>query len=67
MYLMATHEIRNSNWIEFSGIRSPLRVAGVDNISDVLTKSLAAPIIAKLRPGLTGYEQLPPPPPRPRD
>ena len=46
---------------------TPLRVAGVDNISDVLTKSLAAPIIAKLRPGLTGYEQLPPPPPRPRE
>ena len=43
-------------------------IAGVDNICDVLTKSLAAPIIiAKLRPGLTGYEQLPPPPPRPRD
>ena len=50
-----------------AGETSPLRVAGVDNISDVLTKSLAAPIIAKLRPGLTGYEQLPPPPPRPRD
>ena len=50
-----------------AGDTSPLRVAGVDNISDVLTKSLAAPIIAKLRPGLTGYEPLQPPPPRPRD
>ena len=47
-----------------AGDTSPLRVAGVDNISDVLTKSLAAPIIAKLRPGLTGYEPLQPPPPR---
>lgn len=50
-----------------AGDTSPLRVAGVDNISDVLTKSLAAPVIARLRPGLTGYASLPSPPPRPRD
>ena len=50
-----------------AGDTSPLRVAGVDNIADVLTKSLAAPVIARLRPGLTGYASLPSPPPRPRD
>ena len=50
-----------------SGDIQPLRVATTDNYSDLLTKCLAGPQIEKLRPGLTGYEALPPPPAAPRD
>ena len=50
-----------------SGDIQPLRVATENNYSDLLTKCLAGPQLEKLRPGLTGYEQLPQPPAAPRD
>jgi len=48
------------------GITCPRRVDTHSNISDILTKSVARPIITLLRPLLTGYGGLleePPPPP----
>jgi len=46
----------------------PRRVDTTDNISDVLTKSVARPIHDRLVPTLTGYgEKLPVPPPPPKD
>merc|ERR1712138_253543 len=45
-----------------SGDTQPLRVASIDNVSDLLTKALPAQTVARLRPGLTGYGSLTPPP-----
>ena len=50
-----------------SGDTQPLRVASIDNVSDLLTKALPAQTVARLRPGLTGYGSLTPPPAPPRD
>ena len=41
----------------------PRRVPTEDNISDIFTKALSEPLIERFRGVLTGYEQVPEPPP----
>ena len=43
----------------------PRRVSTTDNISDMMTKPLSRQYIGYLRPKMTGYENLPPPPDEP--
>ena len=47
------------------GITCPRRVDTTHNISDILTKSVARPIITRLRPMLTGHGGILPPVPLP--
>ena len=53
----------NFHWVQEAvkdGIVCPRRVSTLDNTSDIFTKSLKEADIQRLRPGMTGYGELPP-------
>jgi len=71
MVTTANKSIRmNYHWVREcarDGIIDPRRVATVDNLADVFTKTLKEADIKRLSPGLTGYGALPKIPPAPPD
>ena len=64
MVTTANKSVRmNFHWVQEAvkdGIVCPRRVATLDNTSDIFTKSLKEADIKRLRPGMTGYGDLPP-------